>query len=244
MRKIVFLLILALVIPASPTFAHSGRTDSSGGHNCNVGACAGTYHYHNGGSAPSTPRYNPPAPRKPSIIKKTITEDAAVKFSEKIDYNSHEYDEYFKLIKEGANGINRTSIEITYTDGVETSRNSPVITTLTSATERVAEKGVRIKPEAKLTHLNKTKKKNKYDISGEYLSNSEVVLSVDGKKVKRAKTDKDGKFTFRGVKIKSDKADLIVYKRVKKKENQVSEKTYADLKNQSLKTEYDTLHDM
>ena len=32
--------------------AHSGRTDSSGGHNCNVGSCAGTYHYHNGGSAP------------------------------------------------------------------------------------------------------------------------------------------------------------------------------------------------
>jgi endonuclease YncB( thermonuclease family) len=32
--------------------AHPGRTDSSGGHNCRVGACAGTYHYHNGGSAP------------------------------------------------------------------------------------------------------------------------------------------------------------------------------------------------
>jgi len=30
--------------------AHSGRTDANGGHNCNVGSCAGTYHYHNGGS--------------------------------------------------------------------------------------------------------------------------------------------------------------------------------------------------
>ena len=29
--------------------AHSGRTDAYGGHNCYVGACAGTYHYHNGG---------------------------------------------------------------------------------------------------------------------------------------------------------------------------------------------------
>ncbi len=38
--------------------AHSGRTDSNGGHNCNVGSCAGTYHYHNGGSS-YTP---PPAP--------------------------------------------------------------------------------------------------------------------------------------------------------------------------------------
>ena len=35
--------------------AHSGRTDSSGGHNCRTGSCAGTYHYHNGG-----PAYNPP----------------------------------------------------------------------------------------------------------------------------------------------------------------------------------------
>jgi len=37
--------------------AHSGRTDSSGGHNCNVGSCAGTYHYHNGGYAPTTFTY-------------------------------------------------------------------------------------------------------------------------------------------------------------------------------------------
>lgn len=34
--------------------AHSGRTDSSGGHNCRTGSCAGTYHYHNGGSATKT----------------------------------------------------------------------------------------------------------------------------------------------------------------------------------------------
>lgn len=28
--------------------AHPGRTDANGGHNCYVGSCAGTYHYHNG----------------------------------------------------------------------------------------------------------------------------------------------------------------------------------------------------
>lgn len=43
-----------------PVKAHSGRTDSSGGHNCYVGACAGTYHYHNGGSY--TAPYSPPKP--------------------------------------------------------------------------------------------------------------------------------------------------------------------------------------
>ncbi len=49
-------IIVALSCLSYSVSAHSGRTDSSGGHNCNVGACAGTYHYHNGGGA------TPPAP--------------------------------------------------------------------------------------------------------------------------------------------------------------------------------------
>lgn len=53
MKKFVFILIslVILLTATSPVEAHSGRTDSQGGHNCNVGACAGTYHYHNGGPA-------------------------------------------------------------------------------------------------------------------------------------------------------------------------------------------------
>jgi hypothetical protein len=47
------LLLVSLVTPQIAK-AHSGRTDSSGGHNCNVGACAGTYHYHNGGGGSSS----------------------------------------------------------------------------------------------------------------------------------------------------------------------------------------------
>lgn len=51
--------------------AHSGRTDSSGGHNCYTGSCAGTYHYHNGGSAytPPTTRYTytQPVCNKPQV---------------------------------------------------------------------------------------------------------------------------------------------------------------------------------
>lgn len=43
------------------SYAHSGRTDSSGGHNCRVGSCAGTYHYHNEGSGyGSISSYTPP----------------------------------------------------------------------------------------------------------------------------------------------------------------------------------------
>ncbi len=53
MRKLIILFVFCLfvLVVASPAEAHSGRTDSNGGHNCNVGACAGTYHYHNGGPA-------------------------------------------------------------------------------------------------------------------------------------------------------------------------------------------------
>ena len=57
---------LSVMLAPSTGFAHSGGTDSNGGHNCNVGACAGTYHYHNGGSSNSggssyTPRITIPS---------------------------------------------------------------------------------------------------------------------------------------------------------------------------------------
>ncbi len=48
-KKIVFLtsftLGLSLTTP-NIVFAHGGRLDSQGGHNCRVGSCAGTYHCH------------------------------------------------------------------------------------------------------------------------------------------------------------------------------------------------------
>jgi hypothetical protein len=55
-KLVLFTAIVALTIP-STSFAHSGRTDSSGGHNCSAasvkkGLCTG-YHYHNGGSSGS-----------------------------------------------------------------------------------------------------------------------------------------------------------------------------------------------
>jgi len=73
-------LIMAVVLTAFlfpfKVSAHSGRTDSSGGHNCNVGSCAGTYHYHNGGYTPPIVE-QPPAPvitqRNPYIPKPSPT---------------------------------------------------------------------------------------------------------------------------------------------------------------------------
>lgn len=61
-KSFVFVTTLSLFLLPSTIFAHSGRTDSSGGHNCSVksiakGLCTG-YHYHNGGSV-SAPVYAP-----------------------------------------------------------------------------------------------------------------------------------------------------------------------------------------
>ncbi|WP_141505214.1 YHYH domain-containing protein [Paenibacillus luteus] len=62
MRKVISLILtiglLAVFILPSISTAHSGRTDSSGGHNCSEksiakGLCTG-YHYHNGGSSGSS----------------------------------------------------------------------------------------------------------------------------------------------------------------------------------------------
>lgn len=54
---ILFFFLIFFLFPTKEIMAHSGRTDSSGGHYCNVGSCAGTYHYHNGGYTPTTSTY-------------------------------------------------------------------------------------------------------------------------------------------------------------------------------------------
>lgn len=41
-----FVSILFSVTLSLPAFGHGGGLDSQGGHNCNVGSCAGTYHCH------------------------------------------------------------------------------------------------------------------------------------------------------------------------------------------------------
>jgi|TARA_B110000238_G_C15913614_1_gene347340 hypothetical protein len=53
-NAIKIVVLLSLTLMASYSNAHSGRTDSNGGHNCSQkskdkGLCSG-YHYHNSGS--------------------------------------------------------------------------------------------------------------------------------------------------------------------------------------------------
>ncbi|MEK4426238.1 copper amine oxidase N-terminal domain-containing protein [Solibacillus sp. FSL K6-1523] len=69
MKKLVlfFAMLSLLLSPSLVADAHSGRTDSNGGHNCSEkskakGLCTG-YHYHNGGSGSSSssaPKYTAP----------------------------------------------------------------------------------------------------------------------------------------------------------------------------------------
>ena len=60
LRNVLSLVIaLGLFASSSSVLAHSGRTDSSGGHNCSQksiskGLCSG-YHYHNGGNTSLSP---------------------------------------------------------------------------------------------------------------------------------------------------------------------------------------------
>lgn len=48
-------LLVALIAQSSPSVsAHGGGLDGDGGHNCYLGSCAGTYHYHRGGGGSSS----------------------------------------------------------------------------------------------------------------------------------------------------------------------------------------------
>jgi len=78
MKNLSFFLITTVLLSIAfsrSVNAHSGRTNSSGCHNCNVGSCAGTYHCHGGYSAPP-PVYVPistPKPTKTPTPKPTAT---------------------------------------------------------------------------------------------------------------------------------------------------------------------------
>lgn len=69
-RMLLTIMVLMLLLPTLQANAHSGRTDSSGGHNCSdaskkKGLCTG-YHYHNGGSAGSSSSSSSSSTSKPA----------------------------------------------------------------------------------------------------------------------------------------------------------------------------------
>lgn len=59
MKKTILILILSILAIPNLTFAHPGRTDSSGGHTCRTnctswGLSSGEYHYHRSKGVPQT----------------------------------------------------------------------------------------------------------------------------------------------------------------------------------------------
>jgi hypothetical protein len=92
---IILAFLVTLILPVA-AFAHSGRTDSSGGHNCSAkskskGLCTG-YHYHNGGGS-SNSSSGSSSSNSSSSTSYTVTKV-------KIIYNEYAPYPYCKKIKD------------------------------------------------------------------------------------------------------------------------------------------------
>lgn len=135
-NKVVGILVLVFLALPVQALAHSGRTDSSGGHNCNVGSCAGTYHYHNGGS------YTPP-PIQPVVTTKTITETEAIEF-QTVEQNNNELAVgQQQVLQAGVSGVKTHTYKITYTDGVQTNKQLLSSTVTTNPINKIVAVGTK-----------------------------------------------------------------------------------------------------
>lgn len=249
MKKILTLIAILTIVPISSVQAHSGRTDSNGGHNCNVGACAGTYHYHNGGGpspAPQTPKYV--APRVPVVRTSTVTREEAVDFKKTSRLDYREYPNFIQKIKDGKNGKRIITTNITFTDGKETSRSDTKNEIVAQPEDEVTIEGGRSVSQAKFYGIAQTPKgllssnRDKYSIWGRYEPNVEVYMTVEGKKTRAVRTNSEGWFTFEKVKITKDRSWLHLFLKKNSNVSSISEKTRVDLGTKKLTTEYDLIH--
>jgi hypothetical protein len=243
--RVVSVILLSLII-TTPSMAHSGRTDSNGGHNCNVGACAGTYHYHNGGSTPTSPSVQ--TPRTPVKTSGVLSENIETKYKSVKKKNASQYIGYKKILTKGQVGLNVVRTTVSYSDGVEVSRAAPVSTVVTAPVDEVVEVGSRTKPVARFTKIRDMQggflnmDAGKYIVEGMYKAGQEVTLYQNGKRFGTTKTNKDGYFEFHKL-VKADKPSWLVLFDAKGKDGkQLSEKTRATFALKELKTEYSLIH--
>jgi hypothetical protein len=183
-----------------------------------------------------------PKPHVPVITTESITEEVPIVFESRIEYTSREYSSFSKVTQEGRDGIKRIVTAVTLTDGTETARTAAAPVVAAAPQPRITLIGNRISPLAKITRFWDAGKKDRYAIKGTFTPNSEVVLAVGTKKIKRVKTDSQGVFLFKNIKITEAKPELIIHERRSGKEHQVSEKTYVDKKTKEIWTEYQVLH--
>ncbi|QDT24429.1 YHYH domain-containing protein [Gimesia chilikensis] len=78
MKKLLSWIFICLIVSVNFSFAHSGRTDSKGGH---YNRRTGEYHFHGRGSSPSTLRLVRTEPRttSPSIARTTARSSVSTK---------------------------------------------------------------------------------------------------------------------------------------------------------------------
>lgn len=151
-----------------------------------------------------------------------------------------EYQGYTKQITAGVNGTRKITTKVTYVDGVKTGAEVISNEVVANPTEAVQMVGKRIKPLATVTKITK-QKNGKYSVFCQYKASQKVLLSVDGKKLKKVTTDSKGIFVIKDVKLKSS-SNIKIYKVAERKEQQISEKTFVDLKKNRVTTEYAKLH--
>jgi len=205
--------------------------------------CGDTGHYSEcPGAAATAPATPAPAPHVPVVTKQVLSSEAPIPYKSTVRNTDKEYPSYETLQQAGQNGLQRTNVEVTYTDGAETSRAAPSNEVITPAIDQVTIKGSRIIPSAKITRLHQTKKKDKYDVIGTYKPNSVVVLAVDGKRIKRAKSNTKGEFMFKQIKLTKASYALEIFNRVGNTETKVSEKYFVKPQKHILITEYDQDH--
>jgi len=232
------LLLIGLTIPAPAVSAH--RDGCHRWHSCP--SDSGSYTCGDLGYYSECPVAQP----APKPVHVPVTTTQVVYSSEQIAFNTvtkntwEEYGGYTRQIVAGVNGLKKISTRITYIDGVQT--KSEVIATEVAAQPQDAVQlvGKRIKPLATINKISK-QKNGKYSIFGTYGANQKVIVSVDGKKLKKVTANTKGEFVVKDVKLKSSSV-LKVYRITGKKDQQISEKTFVDLKKNRVMTEYVKLH--
>ena len=114
-KKIVVILIILILVLSIVSFAHSGRTDSNGGH---YDWSTGEYRYHNGGSSETAGQYKFPEDDYEELYKevckeKTNLEDEIYDLKETIEtYEMDLEDAGYNSIQEMEKKLNEKENEI------------------------------------------------------------------------------------------------------------------------------------
>jgi hypothetical protein len=195
-------------------------------------------------STPVVPIPAPTPPPAPVITQRTISEDSELPFSTSSKSTNKEYVGYQKVLSEGVKGKEKIYYDVTYTNGAETARKETRREVILAPIDRSMLAGSRVKPTASFVSVSSTNKKDKFNVKGKATANSEVVLSIEGKKIKRTKTDSQGNFVFKNIKFNKETTKIRVYNRINKKESPTSEITEFNKTKNTIKTDYQKLHDI